>query len=212
MPEPTLEINGASVVMVGSFNPAIFHPEWFARNGLLPQGEVDSADLQVVHPQLSQFETERFSFQITMDRFAALTKPNTTAGPLRDLILGTFFILEHTPVSAIGLNRMLHFAMGSEEAWHRLGDRLAPKEPWNPILEGRPGLRNLDIITQKESPKGASVMVRIQPSIQVQHGVYFNQRTLPRARRIWGEGYDGNSSRKLGGFAEEWRKHRQTHT
>jgi hypothetical protein len=173
MPEYTLEVSGASIVLVGSFNPAIFHPEWFARNGLLPQGEVDSAELQVVHPQLSQFETERFSFQITTDRFTGMTKPNTIAGPLQDLILGTFYVLEHTPVQAMGMNRVLHFSMGSEEAWHRLGDKLAPKEPWNDILEGRPGMRNLDILTQGESPRGSSLMVRVQPSLLIQPGVYF---------------------------------------
>jgi hypothetical protein len=173
MPEHTLEISGSSVVLVGSFNPAIFHPEWFARNGLLPQGEVDSAELQVIHPQLSQFETERFAFQITSDRFTGITKPNTIADPLKDLILGTFYILEHTPIQAMGLNRILHFAMGSVEAWHRLGDKLAPKEPWQEILEGRPGMRNLDILTSNESPKGSSLLVRIQPSLLIQPGVYF---------------------------------------
>jgi hypothetical protein len=173
MPEHTLEISGATIVLVGSFNPAIFHPEWFAKNELLPQGEVDSAELSVVHPQLSQFETERYAFQITTDRFSAMTKPNTISGPLRDLILGTFYILEHTPVQAMGMNRVLHFAMGSEEAWHRLGDKLVPKEPWNSILEGRPGMRNLDVLTIRDKPKGSSLMVRVQPSLLIRHGVYF---------------------------------------
>jgi hypothetical protein len=173
MPEPKLEISGASVVLVGSFNPAIFQPEWFARNNLLPQGEVDNANIQIVHPQVSHFETERFVLQITTDRFSANTKPNAIAEPLRDLVLGTFYILEHTPATAIGLNRMMHFATGSEEEWHKFGDKLAPKDPWTPILEGRPGLRTLDIMAQKEPPNGPAVMVKIQPSIQVQWGVYF---------------------------------------
>jgi len=174
MSETTLKISAASVVLVGSFNPAIFQPEWFARNGLLPQGEVDDAKIQIVHPQVSQFETERFILQITTDRFSSLTKPNAVAEPLRDLVLGTFYILEHTPVSAIGLNCMLHFATGSEEGWHKIGDKLVPKDAWSPILEGRPGLRNLDILAQKDHPNGPSVMVKIQPSVHVvPWGVYF---------------------------------------
>jgi hypothetical protein len=173
MPEPTLEINGASIVLVGSFNPAIFQPEWFARNGLLPQGEVDDAKLGLVHPQVSQFETERFAFQVTLDRFTIQSKPSATIGPLRDLIAGTFYILEHTPVTAMGLNRMMHFALGSEESWHNLGDKLAPKEPWREVLEHRPGLRQLDILSQEDPPNGPTVMVRVQPSLAIKWGVYF---------------------------------------
>jgi hypothetical protein len=71
MPESKIEIAGASVVRTGSFNPAIFHPEWFANNGLLPRREVDEADVKVVHPQLSNFETERFIIQVTPERLGA---------------------------------------------------------------------------------------------------------------------------------------------
>lgn len=173
MPEPTLEINGSSVVLIGSFNPAIFQPEWFARNGLMPQGEVDDAKVQVVHPQVSQFETERFVVQVTLERFNAQTKPSATVEPLRDLVLGTFYILEHTPITAMGLNRLMHFALGSEHSWHNLGDKLVPKEPWKQVLDQRPGLRTVEIIAQQQEGSVASVMVKVQPSVLVQWGAYF---------------------------------------
>jgi hypothetical protein len=174
MPEPILEISAASVVLVGSFNPAIFQPEWFARNRLMPQGEIDESKLQLVHPQACQFETERFAVLVTPDRFTAQQKPNATVEPLRDLVLGTFYILEHTPVTAMGLNRSMHFAMGSLENWHNLGDKLATKEPWESLLEGRPGLRTLEINAQKGDGDKPSVTVKVQPSIHVQWGAYFD--------------------------------------
>ena len=130
MPEPALESTTASIVLLGAFNPRIFQPEWFSRQHLLPQSEVDAANIQIIHQQVAQFDTERFVFQVTDDRLVAATKPSTVSGPLRDLVAGTFYVLEHTPVQAIGLNRQMHFAMPSEEAWHQLGDRLAPKEAW----------------------------------------------------------------------------------
>jgi hypothetical protein len=187
MPEHTLEINGASIVLVGSFNPAIFQPEWFARNGLLPPGEIEDAKLSLVHPQVSQFETERFAFQITLDRFSVQGKPNATGGPLRDLVAGTFYILEHTPVTVMGLNRMMHFAMGSEDAWHKLGDKLAPKEAWREVLAHRPGLRSLDILSQEDPPNGQSMVVRVQPSLSIKWGVYFEtneQFPAPKERGL----------------------------
>ena len=114
MPLPKLEINAYTIVLLGSLNPGL-HPQWFARQNLLPEGETESSNLQVVHPQACQFETERFAIQVTLDRFQAMTKPNTPGDVLRDLVLGTFSILEHTPLNALGMNRQMHFSMGSRK-------------------------------------------------------------------------------------------------
>jgi len=173
MPDLIPEISGGTVVLLGSFNPKIFQPEWFARQELLPQAEADAAEIKVIVPQVCHFETERFVVQVTGDRFVAGSKPSANPAPLRDLVQGAFFILEHTPATAIGLNYQMHFAMGSEEKWHEIGDRLAPKEPWNQILEGRPGLLSMTILTQKDKPKGAQFRVKVEPSLQVPLGVYF---------------------------------------
>jgi hypothetical protein len=173
MPDHRPEISAHSVVLLGNFNPAIFHPQWFARQGLIREGEADDAKVQVNHPQLSQFETEQFLFLVTLDKFTIVTRPKTSPDLLRDLVLGTFYILEHTPMTALGMNQQMHVAMASEEAWHRLGDKLAPKEAWSPLLPERPGLRSLDVTFGGLDPKKPSVTVRVQPSLQMKHGVYF---------------------------------------
>jgi hypothetical protein len=173
MPDLIPEISGSTVVLVGSFNPKIFQPEWFARQKLLSQAEADAAEIKIIVPQISHFETENFIIQVTDDRFLAATKPNANPAPLRDLVQGAFFILEHTPVTAMGLNYQMHFATGSEQNWHQIGDRLAPKEPWSEVLEGRPGMLSLTILTQKDKPKGSLFRVKVEPSVVVKLGVYF---------------------------------------
>lgn len=173
MPERIPEISGATIVLVGSFNPKIFQPEWFARQGLLPQPEADAAEIKLIVPQISHFETERFLIQVTEQQFIAATKPNANPAPLRDLVQGAFFILEHTPVTAMGLNCQMHFSMDSELSWHKVGDRLAPKEGWNEVLEGRPGLLSMTILSNKETPKGAQFRVKVESSVQIPLGVYF---------------------------------------
>jgi hypothetical protein len=167
------EISAATIVLIGSFNPKIFQPEWFARQQLLPQAETDAADIKVIVQQVSHFETERFVVQVTENRFLASTKPSANPAPLRDLVQGTFFILEHTPVTAMGLNCAMHFKMESEKTWHQVGDKLAPKEVWKEVLEGRPGLLSMTILTQKDKPKGAEFRVKVEPSVLVPQGVYF---------------------------------------
>jgi hypothetical protein len=167
------EINGASVTLLGSFNPKIFQPQWFAQQNLLTQSEADTAEIQVIHPQICQFQTERFSIQVTPEQFTAATKVNVISEPLRDLVVGVFFILEHTPVTAMGINRQMHFACGSEEAWHRIGDSLAPKSLWIPILNGRPGMESLDISATPDGDTKLKLTVRVQPSRLIAQGVYF---------------------------------------
>ena len=174
MPDSTPEMSGTSIVLVGAFNPRIFQPEWFARQSLLPRTEADQANIQIIHQEVAQFETERFVFQVTRDRLVAATKPNTSGEPLRDLVAGTFYILEHTPVNAVGLNRDMHFDMHTEEAWHQLGDKLAPKDVWREIGAGRPGLRTLQIFYNAPSGDEPATTVTIQPSIKVlPYGAYF---------------------------------------
>jgi hypothetical protein len=173
MAETLPEISGSNITLRGSFNPKIFQPEWFGRQNLLPLAEVEASEIKILHPQICQFETERFSIQVTQDQFAVSSKPATNAVMLRDLVLGTFFVLEHTPASAMGLNRQMHYSMGSEELWHQLGDRLVPKVVWKEVLSGRPGMLSLSIQTMKDDPPGAKLTIKVEPSQKLTHGVYF---------------------------------------
>jgi hypothetical protein len=168
-----VEVSGSAITLLGSFNPAIFQPQWFARQGLLSALEAENADIKLIAAQVSHFETERFVLQVLAERFLVASKPSADPSPLRDLVSGTFFILEHTPVTAMGLNRQLHVPMESEADWHRLGDRLAPKEGWKGILEGRPGLLSLSVMTTKEGLPGAQFNIKVEPSQRLKFGAYF---------------------------------------
>src|SRR5688572_8331526 len=99
---------GPSIVLLGSFNPAIFHPEWFARHGLLREDE-GKADLDVVSPPVASFSLDWLKVQVTGDRFIATAEDVGHSLPLRDLVIGTFTYLEHTPIRGVGLNRLMHF-------------------------------------------------------------------------------------------------------
>lgn len=47
------EIEGISVVFLGDFNPAIFHPEWFARHGLISEPDLKDSIAEVVTGQVA---------------------------------------------------------------------------------------------------------------------------------------------------------------
>jgi len=175
MAELKPEIEGVSVVVVGSLNPAIFQPAWFAREKLIPQEEADTADVKIISPQVSVFSIGWLNLEITLDRFTANTSQMQHLEPLRDLVLGTFTLLRHTPLKHLGINRMAHFRSASEEAWHEIGHRLAPKEPWAGLLE-KPGMRRVSMLGQRSDGYRGDITATVEPSLVLKKpvfGVYF---------------------------------------
>jgi hypothetical protein len=90
--------------------------------------------------------------------------------PLRDLAVGTFEILEHTPIGAFGFNAELIYRMPDEESWHRIGNHLAPKECWNRLLQ-KPGMKALVIQGSRVNCAADYLLIRVEPSPKVQFGV-----------------------------------------
>jgi hypothetical protein len=165
------ELEGFVLVALGSFNPAIFQPFWFSRNNLIREEEAQDAKVEIVHKQATVFGTEWFSLQVMPERFSLDTSDPTKSLPLRDLAVGTFKILEHTPVEAFGFNSYKHFRMPSMDEWHAFGHHYAPKESWTGILTD-PGMKSLTILGKREN-RTEPVQVTIEPSVKVHPGVFF---------------------------------------
>lgn len=157
MPYPA-EVFTSSIVAVGDFNPAIFSPDWMEHNGLI--GEEDAKSVRdveegrpmLVSHQATNFETKWFSLQVLANQFA-LTSKDALSPALKDLAVGIFQLVPHTPITAIGLNFLAHYKLPNEEEYHRLGDTLAPKAIWQRLYP--------DYITGL-----ADVTVRIQQGVR----------------------------------------------
>lgn len=124
------EIDKANIVFVGDFNPRIFRVEWFSAQGLLTADEAESAEIEIVHPDLSRFAIDWLVVQVERHRFLAET---STAPQIRlaDLVVRLFSEhLSHTPVYFLGMNRIVHFPVRNIEELDRIGERLAPQEAW----------------------------------------------------------------------------------
>lgn len=170
---PSAKSETLAIVAIGSFNPAIFHPAWFSSQQLIRKEEFESAKIEIVHRDVCQFMVEWFSLQVTGDRFAMQTGDPAKGSSLRDLVSSTFAILEHTPISQVGLNRSRHFEMPSTEDWHHFGHFFAPKAGWAGILV-EPGLQSLTITGKRQNSKAALVSVRVEPSAEMSPGVFIH--------------------------------------
>lgn len=169
-----VEFEGLTIILVGSFNPAIFHPSWFARHNLIAPEEADDAQVEIVlKNQVTEFSSTWLTVQVTQNKFVFDCNDPTKTQPLADVAIGTFRILEHTPIEIFGLNRQRHIRMKSEEEWHAFGDFYAPKEHWSGVLE-KPGLRSLLMEGKREGSTAKTVQVRIEPSTKVPSGVYIH--------------------------------------
>lgn len=156
----TAEIFTSTTVVVGEFNPAIFTPDWLERNKLIGEGDAAVAregragsQLLVSH-QVTSFETEWFTLQV-LDKQFTLASKEVLSPAFKDLAVGIFQLVSHTPVRAMGLNFTGQFKLNNLEEQHKVGDVLAPKDIWNTLYpeEFYVGLENLTMRIQHGSRK-----------------------------------------------------------
>ena len=174
----TPEISGTSIVLIGSFNPAIFTPAWFELHGLLPEGVAEVAKLEIAHPQTTSFSAEWLILNVMPERFSA----ETVQAPdvrLLDLVVRTFKeYLNHTPLKMFGINRNVHFRVQSLAERDRIGRTLAPVEPWGAWseelgLDGpHGGMTSLTMsqLDPKGRPEGGRINVKVEPSTRIGDG------------------------------------------
>lgn len=162
MADHQMEKEGFSIVALGRFNPSIFQPLWFAAHNLIRREEADAAKVEIIHRDATIFNAGWFSLQVTEGNFTILSQDPTKPLPLRDLAMGTFKLLEHTPLTAFGFNRFGHCKAASEESWHAFGHHFAPKDSWNAVLTN-PGLLKLEMQGKRENCDDR-IQIRIESS------------------------------------------------
>ena len=172
------EISGVHVILLGDFNPAIFTPSWFALHGLLPERVADTANLRIASQHVTEFAADWLRLQVTAEQFFAetLLAPHVR---LCDLIARTFKeYLHHTPVSALGINRDVHFRVPDFSERDRIGRTLAPTEPWGTWgrdlgPDGRSGgMTSLTMrqVNPEGRPTGGQINVTVEPSNRIGEG------------------------------------------
>ncbi len=132
----SLEDLSSTIVVIGSFNPPIFTPEWLEKHNLIGSDDVKSAQEHaslVLTADISRFETEKFALQIVKNQCVIGTKGPVTPA-LLDLVVGIFGLVQQTPVTAVGLNYLAEYKFFEPAKYHKIGDTLAPKNIWEKLL------------------------------------------------------------------------------
>jgi hypothetical protein len=179
------ELSQVSLVLVGNFNPTIFQPTWLVRHQLISGGAADAADITVIHPDITAFAIENlFTLQVERERFSVV-RMVAPYMPICDLVSRIFGdLLFHTPISKLGINFLTHFDAGSRSIRDKIGELLAPREPWGEwgklVSSGegakQGGLQSLTMIQRNVSDRPAGwVSAKVEPSVRItggQTGIY----------------------------------------
>ncbi len=168
----TPEAEGLDVVLVGSFNPAIFHPEWFFRQGIVSEQDAAEAKIQDVSGEITIVQLSGIRIQCVSDRFSLATKNISNAERIQDMIRHTFNLLSHTPITACGINPHVHYQVSSDAYWHTIGHMLAPKElVWNDLMD-QPGMQSLTIRSPRCGEFAGEINVTVEPSAKHRPGIF----------------------------------------
>jgi hypothetical protein len=163
MATPNCEADQLTLVLIGSFNPAILQPRWMAGVDLLGPGEAEAAKITVIAADAAIFEIgDWLGIQVTSDRFHA-TGPFSHALKIRDFVVGLFSVLEHTPITQLGINRSMHFRLKDKTTRDMLGEKFAPAEAW-PAAFATAKLQSLRKQGKRPNSSAGSLTVTIEPS------------------------------------------------
>lgn len=149
-----------ALVLLGNFNPIIFHPAWFASEGLIRKSEAEQAKSELIHPDVAQIDFGGYKLLVTRERFQLTTEQSPYFRVIADLTQGIFQLLQHTPLHAAGYNATEDYRMDNEGHWQALAHLMAPtQQVWADLFD-EPELRMLRI--QSATPLGHT-QVQVSP-------------------------------------------------
>ena len=168
---PELVINTATVVVRGSFDVKPLAPQNLADQGLIDSDQLSDATQRFNTDDISIFETKRIKFLGNRELLQFTAQEADEFEPLRDFASGALRILDSPQIGVLGINRDVHFAVGSAAKWHAVGDTLVPKAICENLLN-YPGTTSLTIQGMRSGIYSGFSQITIQPSNFVPQGVF----------------------------------------
>lgn len=121
----------ASIVLVGNFNPSIFHPEWFIRKGIAEEWDYGTDDNIINLPDTSQFTLPGGKkVTVLLNKFVITSSLASDHLALKDIATSAFAILRETPIAQMGMNYEAEIQISNREDWLQFGRELAPLHHW----------------------------------------------------------------------------------
>ncbi len=137
-----------SIVLIGSFNPLIFHPYWLKENKLISQEDINTNNL-LVHQKMSHMEVGNWMrIDVSPGKCEYRTDDPSKIPFLIDLTTGCLKLLHEDPIVAFGINYGGIYDLQNKDDFYLFGNRLHGLEQWNESFK-EPRLRTIVIEDNK---------------------------------------------------------------
>ena len=173
------DVEDTTIVFIGSFGPEQFQPRWFSANDLIGEAEAKQAQVDVVSQVATRFRIATTDMTVMVEENRFSVSVPVFVDSAFDLILNTFErVLPGQSISALGINKTVHFDAGSNDARTRVGKMLAPPQQWGSFGDlimkdnesGDPtkigGMVSLSMRRTRSDGSG-TVTARIEPSVKL---------------------------------------------
>jgi hypothetical protein len=165
-----LASDSMNVVVLGEFKPLQVTPPWLRQMDLIGAEDYESYSIEVISSGATIVTFGSIRLQVVPESLQITTDASAEIEAARDLAAGILLSNGSPAISAMGINRQVHFRTEFER-YHTIGDALTPKDLWDGILH-LPGMLNLGITGVRDDGYGGAVNVQVQPSTAVRPGVF----------------------------------------
>jgi hypothetical protein len=159
-----------TVVLLGEFDPLQITPRWLRQTDLIGAEDYESYSIEIVSAKATIVSFGSIKLQVLPDNLSVTTDAPAEVEATRDLAAGILLSSGSPTISALGINRMVHFEADPTQ-YHAIGDAITPKSLWDDALR-LPGMLNLGITGARDDGYGGNINVQVQPSAMVRPGVF----------------------------------------
>ncbi|MEZ5039530.1 MAG: hypothetical protein R2828_06550 [Saprospiraceae bacterium] len=142
-----------NVVLIGNFNPRIFHPQWFANHNIISEADfnyiVEGSDV-LIHKQVAQFKSSWFHLEVTETRLQIICTQEAYFEMILDFLASTFSVLHHTPIQQMGINLTVRQRLDRSEDVERFDTKFFTAKGYKDIdVEAQPFTMKLRFNSQE---------------------------------------------------------------
>jgi hypothetical protein len=161
-----------TVVIRGDFSPLNLSPNWLRKRELIGEAEAQQIKYDLLIPnEASVFQAAWVRCLVQRETLELQTQQQAESERLRDLAVGILKASPDVAISALGINRNVHFAVSNVKQWHAIGDHLVNNDIWSGLVNN-PGMRSVIYWGGRLDNYAGRIQIQIEPSMLLQPGIY----------------------------------------